>query len=928
MANSLASTAVCSVCGEALGANRVCFACLLRAGLDEADQPVESEAAVLFDDFEIARREDGSLWELGRGAMGVTYRATEKTLHRSVALKVIELRGSEAKRERFLREVRAAAALRHPNVAGVFRVGALADGDRCFCAMELIEGETLDSLVRRDGPLSLEIALEIAIQVTRALIAAAERDLVHRDLKPDNIMVTRSLSSPGKVEVKVIDFGLAKAVSAVAGEMDLTHGQFVGTPFFASPEQFAGGPIDARADIYALGVTLWFALSGRRPFAGYKIEEIRQQHESHEKLPLEQLQGVPQPVIELLRSCLAIDPAERPASARELMKALESCKAQLATRRQTGKLAALAAVAVLVLGVAALMFWRSSEHNPTVSAPFPEKSIAVLPFENRSRDPENAFFTDGVQDEILTDLARIAALKVISRTSVMQYKTGAKRNLHQIGNELGVAHVLEGSVQRAGNRVRVNAQLIDARTDAHLWAQTYDRDLADVFAIQSEIARAIADQLQAKLSATEKSAIEQAPTTDLTAFDLYSRAKPLLEESNISEAKTNWLQAIDLLNQAVGRDPSFFDAYCQLAYAHDTMYFAGYDHTPARLALAEAAIQTAFLLRPHAGEAHLARAWNLYRGYLDYEGALAELEIARQSLPNDAQIFRLMGYVQRRRGRWDESIRNLERAVELDPRGTGLLQQTAFNYLFLRRYPDEEAALDRALAIAPNDLPTQADRALAELNWHADTRPMHQMVDSIQATNPGALPRIADPWLICALAERNAAAAEEALNAFGENRPSLSNDTVFLTRLFVEGLVARMTKDEDKARSAFIAARAEQEKTVQAQPDYGPALCLLGLIDAGLGRKKDALREGARAIQLLPVEKDAVNGAVMIKYFAVIAAWVGEKDLACEQLAIAIRHPSSLSYGKLKLMPFWDPLRGDPRFEKIVASLAPKDQKR
>src|SRR4051812_6795922 len=254
----------CSVCGEPLGAKRVCFACLLRAGLNDAE-PGRPEVTSLYDDFEIARREDGSLWELGRGAMGVTYRATEKTLHRNVALKVIELHGSEAVRERFLREARAAAALRHPTVAAVFRFGALADFDRCYCAMELVEGETLDALVRRDGPLKLEVALEIAIQVTRALIAAAERGLVHRDLIPANIMLTRNQSSPEKIEVKVIDFGLAKAARDVADEMELTRGEFDGTPAFASPEQFAGGLIDARTDIYALGVTLWFALSGRLP---------------------------------------------------------------------------------------------------------------------------------------------------------------------------------------------------------------------------------------------------------------------------------------------------------------------------------------------------------------------------------------------------------------------------------------------------------------------------------------------------------------------------------------------------------------------------------------------------------------------------------------------------------------------------------------
>src|SRR5262249_11357424 len=298
------------------------------------------------------------------------------------------------------------------------------------------------------------------------------------------------------------------------------------------------------------------------------------------------------------------------------------------------------------------------------------KSIAVLPFQNLSRDPDNAYFTDGVQDEILTDLAKIADLKVISRASVMQYKSGAARNMRKIGEELGVAHVVEGSVQRTANKVRVNAQLIDVRNDAHLWAQTYDRDLADVFAIQSEIAKAIADQLQAKLSPNEKKAIEQPPTTDLAAFDLYSQGKSLLVKANFSATREPEVhKVIELLDEAVKRDPSFFDAYCQLAYAHGQLYAAfGTDHTPARLALADAAVQAATRLRPDAGETHLARAQYLYYGRRDYAGALAELESVRRALPNDPRIFELTGYILRRRGELEEGLRNLQRAVELDPR--------------------------------------------------------------------------------------------------------------------------------------------------------------------------------------------------------------------------------------------------------------------
>jgi TolB-like protein/Tfp pilus assembly protein PilF len=592
-----------------------------------------------------------------------------------------------------------------------------------------------------------------------------------------------------------------------------------------------------------------------------------------------------------------------------------------------------AAVAIGVLLVAALaaavfFFLRKAPARSLATAV--EKSIAVLPFENLSEEKQNEYFAEGVQDEILTYLAKIADLKVISRTSVMHYMSGAPRNLREIGQQLGVAHVVEGSVQRAANKVRVNAQLIDARTDAHLWAQTYDRDLADVFAIQSEIAKAIADQLQAKLSPNEKKAIEQPPTTDLAAFDLYSRAKSILLTASFSAtSEPNLRKAIELLDEAVKRDPSFFDAYCQLARAHEQLYaVSGVDHTPARLALAEAAVQAATRLRPDAAETHLARAQYLYYGLRDYAGALAELEIARQALPNDPRIFELTGYILRRRGQQEEGLQNLQRAVELDPRNFLTLQQIAISYQNLGRYAETIAALDRVLAIMPDNVETRATRGEYYIYWKGDTRPLQQTIDAILAQGSGAIASAAPSWFVCALAERDPAAAERALIALGDN-PCWGEGTIILSHSFGEGLLARMTKDEAKARTAFEAARAQQEKIVQAQPDYGPKLCILAMIDAALGRKDLALEEGRRAIALTPMEKDAINGSYVLQYFAITAAWAGDKELALQQLEAGLHAPQAsemLSYGALKLFPVWDPLRGDPRFEKIVESLAPKEK--
>jgi serine/threonine protein kinase/tetratricopeptide (TPR) repeat protein len=948
---------------ETFGSGVGCMFCLLRAGIGGEEEAAQDsahqalEGGEHFGVYEIDRHEDGSLYELGRGAMGVTYRATDTSLQRKVALKIIKMgiaeRSADA-RERFVREARAAAALRHENIATVYQFGTREDTGQYFYAMELIEGETLEQRVRCAGPLDARTTVAIARQVTAALAAAEKHGLVHRDLKPANLMLVsregEMLGAPRvapdtatqrhgynvahspvaaglrrgahrndeKVIVKIIDFGLAKALHTQTDPKSLTHDRFVGTPAFASPEQFEHSALDVRSDIYSLGATLWFALTGKTPFIGHRVEDVHEAQQS-DALPLDQLKAahVPHRLKSLLESMLALEPTSRPGT-RELAVRLQRCSPEALHTRRTRS--ALAAAVLLVLTISASFIFLSVRSQNSVSNPgAPEKSIAVLPFENLSGNPDNAYFTNGVQDEILTRLASLADLKVISRTSVMQYKSGVARDLSKIGHELGVARVVEGTVQRVGNRVRVNAQLIDVPTHRALWGQSYDRDVADVFAIQSEIATSIARQLQARLSAREKTAIDQAPTKDIPAFELYARAKDVLASRN---AKANLLEAADLLNQAVARDPSFFKAYCLLASTHDRLYFFGDDHTPARLALAEAAIQEAFRLHPDAGEAHLARAQNLYRGYLDYDGALAELEIAAKTLPNDPDVFELKGYIQRRQGKQEEAVRSFERAIDLDPRNSFTLQQIALSYRHLRRFAEEKSVLDRALAIEPNDVDTKLEHAAVDFYWKADPRPLHQMVDSIRVSNPAATQDVAEYWLLWALAERDAAEAQNAVIAAGEN-PAFTDEAVTLSRLFMEGVIARMTKDDTKARAAFTAARAEQQKIVQAHESYGPPLCVLGLIDAGLGREEEALRKGRRAVELLPVEKDPINGAAMVKYVAMIAAWVGDKDLACEQLTIALRPPSGLTYGELKLLPFWDPLRGDPRFEKTVTSLAP-----
>ena len=468
------------------------------------------------------------------------------------------------------------------------------------------------------------------------------------------------------------------------------------------------------------------------------------------------------------------------------------------------------------------------------------KSIAVLPFENFSEDKAFAFFADGVQDEILTDLAKIADLKVISRTSVMQYKNKRKRKLPEIAQALKVAHVLEGSVQRSANRVRVSAQLIDARNDTHIWAEKYDRDLSDVFAIQSEIAQAIADQLQAKISPREKSAINERPTSDIAAHDLYLRAKALIYDGEVSPLTTCekiFLKRWSCLNQAIARDPTFLLAHCQLASTHDLIYFFNYDHTENRLKLAEASIENAVRLQPDAGETHLARAIHLYWGHLDFDRAREELIKAQHSLPNDVQIDKFLGLIDQRQGRWDDAVRNLERVVELDPQnvdGIGNLAQIYFN---VRKYDAAIAMFDRIAALDPGNPAARTYRASVQFSARAEMAPLRAALNTIEAEGPAAAADVAPLAFELARDERDPVAAARALANIPREGYTDPNSVPFPHAWF-EGLVAKLRQDASAAQSAFTAARSETEKIVAAQPGNAKPLSVLALIDAQLGQQR------------------------------------------------------------------------------------------
>lgn len=973
-----AGAAVCAKCRSPLTAEGRCLPCLLRGGLLSEEETltvsppavtapisppsVGPESPVRYGDFEITRREDGNLWELGQGAMGVTYRAVDRVLHRAVALKVIQFATSggangggatldgkvgEALRARFLREARAAASLRHPNIAGVFQFGVSHGSGRCFYAMELVEGETLEARVRRDGPLPAPLALEVAAQVARALVAAESRGLIHRDLKPSNLMVAAGESGDTKpVVVKVIDFGLAKAVAAAAtakSEKDLTHGGFVGTPAFASPEQLerGGQPLDARTDIYSLGVTLWYALTGRVPFTGRTLDELRY-HPARTTLPMEQLQArrVPAPLIALLRAMLAEDPAERPASARDLLAVLESCRRPSparnvepsspgeernpAPRVWLAAAVSIAAIATLTAGGAAWWVRSRPATNDRAGGAAPlvatDKSVAVLPFDNRSADPADAFFADGVQDEILTNLAKVADLKVTSRTSVLAYKGGGTtpRKLREITRELGVAHVVEGSVQRSGNRIRITAQLIDGRTDAHLWAQTYDRELADVFDLQSKIARTIADQLAAKLSPRERAAIDTPPTSNLAAYQAYLAGKNVFRDW----AGTGSKEEVQRLEEATTRDPQFFLAWCELSRAHMRLYWFDLDHTPERRARAESALQRARSLRPDDGEVHLASGLIRYWGYRDYPAAIAELQAAARLLPNDPRACSWLGWVLRRQGQWAECIPYFERAVALDPRNAVGWTALADVEGARSRYAEATRAIDQALTLDPGNLDYLESKAWLAFDERADLAPLHAWLRSLPPDSDTWRDDAAGVSTLLALYERDYPAAARAFARF--DSPYWINGGYLWPRETFAGQIASLDPDRAAATAELLTARQRAEESFRKRPDDAKALMVLATLDAHLGRREDAVREGEQAVAMQRRVVDAYASSIVSQLMAAVYARSGARDQAVETLRSMVGQPLAPTYGNLGLDPAWDGLRGDPRFEAMVASVAPK----
>jgi serine/threonine protein kinase/Tfp pilus assembly protein PilF len=932
------AAATCATCGRPLtqvGPNGECLRCLVGLGfLADGEEPERPAARgrltpgpLKYAHFEVEVGTDGFPVELGAGAMAITYRARDTVLNSEVALKIIDrsVAQNPGARSRFLREARAAANIHHPNVARVTFYGEQ-DGE-CFYAMELVKGETLEARVRRDGPMPLAIALEVIEQAARALTAAEACGVVHRDIKPSNIMLESDAS--GALRVKLIDYGVAKVMGFQAEPgIEQTQAGFIGTPAFASPEQFAGAgqmPIDTRSDIYSLGVTLWYLLTGRTPFVGRSMEEIRARQTS--ELPLEQLRNfhLPAQVIALMKSMLTLDPKARPQTARELLSAVQNCYERFnpkarSHRRRLALAGAAAALAIVAIALGTWLYQRTRSFTPI------DRSIAVLPFENLSSDKENAYFAEGIQDEILTRLSKITDLKVISRTSTQHYKS-APENLPEIARQLGVAHILEGSVQKSGDAVRVNVQLIKAVTDSHVWSETFDRKMTDIFSVESEVSKAIADQLRARLTGQEQEVLAAKPTDNPQAYDAYLRG--LAYTLKTAFTPENSLGAQKHVKEAVRLDPNFALAWALLSYVDASGYLTqSLQPTAALREEAREAADTALRLQPNLGEALLAKGFYYYACLKDYDTAVKYLEQAERLLPHNSRVLQGLAYVERRRGNWDKSEAYFNEAEKLDPRNVNLLSQHARSYVCLRRFPEALTKLEQILNITPDDIDTlvlkariaQAEGDLPRAS--ALLAPLRPGVGYVNALETQVYQAILEsrPAPVIAQLKEILATPDQALGFYGGELR------------FWLGWAQEVAGDHAAARESWTQARTELEPFLKEQPENFILIGDLALTNVALGDNDAGLTLAERALALFPIDKDALTGPRPLDILARVAARVGDPDRSISTLEKLLSIPYEaplaanppLTPALLRLDPMFEPLRKDPRFQKLVAVSGPK----
>ena len=874
---------------------------------------------------------------LGVGGMGEVYLARDERLGRKAALKILpeNLTADEAQLSRFKNEARTASALNHPNILTVYEIGT--EGNVQFIATEFIEGVTLRAALGK-GRLTVHRTIEIAVQVASALSAAHDAGVVHRDIKPENIM----LRPDGYA--KVLDFGIAKLTErdnassdrSVEGKaiLQTRPGLVLGTAHYMSPEQARGQKVDARSDIWSLGVVLYEMMAGTPPFRGETASDCIAAILTAEPIALSSIApDVPAKLESILQKALRKNSDERYQTVNDMLAELRSFKAKLeaeSSLSQTksrgvsnvrkirhprrGLFVTLFAVFVAAVAVASYFFFFA--HSASAN----DKSIAVLPFENLSQDKSNAYFADGIQDEILTRLSKIADLKVISRTSTQRYKKTHQKP-SEIAKQLGVANLLEGSVQKTNDQVRVNVQLIRAANDSHLWAETFDRKLIDIFSVESEVAKAIADQLRVKLTGHEEEVIAAKPTNNPQAYDAYLRGLAYTLKTGNSPANT--LGAQKYLKEAVRLDPKFALAWALLSYVDALGYLTlTLQPTDALREETGQAAQTALALQPNLGEAILAKGYYYYACLKDNDAAVRYFEQARQFLPNSSQIPESLAYVARRRGQWEQSESYFNEAERLDPRNASLLTQHAQSYMIVRRFPEALRKFDQVLDVIPDDVDTLAQQAgIAQaqgdlMRAGALLAPLNPSAD-----DTGAL----EIQVYQAILERRPAEMIARLGEILANPdPALGYNNGELR--FWLGWAQEVADEHAAAQESWRQARIELEPFLKEQPDNYVLIGDLALVNMALGDKAAAFALSEQAMKILPLEKDAVDGPAPIEVFARVAAQMGEPDRAITALQKLLSIPSEgalasrvpLTPALLRLDPMFDPLRNDQGFQKLT----------
>ena len=874
---------------------------------------------------------------VGVGGMGEVYLARDERLGRKAALKLLpdSLTTDETQLSRFKNEARTASSLNHPNILTVYEIGA--EGNRQFIATEFIEGITLRVSIGR-GRINPHTALEIAVQVASALAAAHEAGVVHRDIKPENIM----LRPDGYV--KVLDFGIAKLSEQRLASHDHTvettaplqtrPGLVLGTARYMSPEQARGQKVDVRTDIWSLGVVFYEMVGGSPPFRGDTPSDCIASILTTKPPPLSGvLADVPLKLESILQKALRKNSDERYHTIKEMLADLRLLKEELEADSSLPQTKAPAESIVskikhhkrgMLFTLAGALLAAAVVYSFYFVAPAPlpnEKSIAVLPFENLSEEKSNAYFADGIQDEILTRLSKIADLKVISRTSTQRYKNTSQK-VSEIANQLGVANLLEGSVQKTTDQVRVNVQLIRAADDSHLWAETFDRRVTDIFSVESEVAKAIADRLRAKLTGQEEQVIAARPTDNPEAYDAYLRGLAYTLKTGNSPANT--LAAQKYLKEAVRLDSKFALAWALLSYV-DALGYLTLTLQPT-VALREEtgqAAETALTLQPNLGEAIMARGYYYYACLKDYDAAVRSFEQARQFLPNSSQIPESLAYVARRQGQWDRSESYFNEAERLDPRNVSLLTQHAQSYMIVRRFPEALRKFDQVLDVIPGDLDTLAQQAgIAQAQGDlqraaALLAPLHPPADDTGALEIQVYQAI--------LERRPVQMISQLKEILSKPDPALGYNNGELR--FWLGWAQEIAGDHSAAQESFRQARGELEPFLKEQPDNYVLIGDLALVNMGLGDKAAALDLSEQAMRVLPLEKDVVDGPAPIEIFARVAAQVGERDRAIAALEKLLSIPSEgalasrvpLTPALLRLDPMFDPLRNDPRFQKLAA---------